>query len=122
MGRFLRPQMLYQLPREQWQVRPSCGCRWSISRAAQGSVSGTNAIAIVFCTRRAVVSGTIRCDLAFDHAAYGVERAQLHAQPQRPTDAHRLAGEEALPARWHDQGRRNRIEHLLNPIFSRPAS
>ena len=35
-------------------------------------------------------------DIAFDQPAHRVETAQLHAQAQRPADAHRLAGEETL--------------------------
>src|SRR6185369_9535954 len=35
-------------------------------------------------------------DLALDQPAHRIEAAQLHAQPQRPADTHRLVGEEAL--------------------------
>ena len=52
-------------------------------------------------------------DLAFDQPAYRVEAAQLHAQPQRPADAHGLGGEEAL----HRAGAVEADEIVLEHVF-----
>src|SRR5580700_8163851 len=52
-------------------------------------------------------------DLAFDQPAYGVEAAQLHAQPQRPADAHGFGGEKALDGAGAIEADEIVLEHVL---------
>ena len=51
-------------------------------------------------------------DLAFDQPADRVEAAQLHAQPQRPADARRLVGQEALQRAGAVEPDEIVVEHL----------
>src|SRR5579864_8071436 len=52
-------------------------------------------------------------DLAFDQATHGVEAAQLHAQPQRPADAHGFGGQEALDGAGAVEADEIVLEHVL---------
>src|SRR5580704_9338399 len=52
-------------------------------------------------------------DLAFDEATYGVEAAQLHAQPQRPADADSFGGQEALDGAGAIEADEIVLEHVF---------
>ena len=84
------------------------------SRTAQESASGTDGDR--HRPRRAPrrrLRHDADADLAFDQPAHGVEAAQLHAQPQRPADARRLAGEKALQRAGAIEADEIVVEHFV---------
>src|SRR6266852_400450 len=105
-------QMLHQLPRERRQRREIAHADGEVAqRPGIGEIDHLDRHALGGAPRR---GGGHDADphIALDQAADRVEAAQLHAQPQRPSDPLGLAGEEALQRARAVEPDEVMVEHL----------